>query len=209
MREQHRLTVVKLGGSYAFSSDLPGWLEAIANSAGDIVLVPGGGPFADAVRAAQPKMGFDDDAAHHMALLGMDQYGRALTGLNRSFTLAASIAGIRHALRAGQVPVWSPTQMVLKRADIPRSWDVTSDGLAAWLACRIGAQRLLLVKHVDPPPDPIRIEDLVARGIVDRSFASFLRAGAVEASIAGPAQRPAAKNGFNGGGIVGSRIALR
>jgi dihydroneopterin aldolase len=206
MRERRGLTVVKLGGSYAFSSDLPGWLAAIASSAGDIVLVPGGGPFADAVRSAQPRMGFDDDAAHHMALLGMDQYGRALAALNKRFTPAASIAGIRRALRAGNVPIWSPTEMVLKRNDIPRSWEVTSDGLAAWLACRIGARRVLLIKHVDPPPDPIRIEDLVARGVVDRSFAAFLRDGAVEASIVGPAQRPpAALNG----GIVGSRIALR
>jgi 5-(aminomethyl)-3-furanmethanol phosphate kinase len=206
MRERRGLTVVKLGGSYAFSSDLQGWLAAIASNAGDIVLVPGGGPFADAVRSAQPKMGFDDDAAHHMALLGMDQYGRALAALNKRFTPAASIAGIRRALRAGNVPVWSPTEMVLKRNDIPRSWEVTSDGLAAWLACRIGARRVLLIKHVDPPPDPIRIEDLVARGVVDRSFAAFLRDGAVEASIVGPAQRPpAALNG----GIVGSRIALR
>jgi 5-(aminomethyl)-3-furanmethanol phosphate kinase len=206
MRERRGLTVVKLGGSYAFSSDLPGWLAAIANSAGDIVLVPGGGPFADAVRSAQPRMGFDDDAAHHMALLGMDQYGRALAALNKRFTPAASIAGIRRALRAGNVPVWSPTEMVLKRNDIPRSWEVTSDGLAAWLARRIGARRVLLIKHVDPPPGPIRIEDLIARGVVDRSFASFLRDGAVEASIVGPAQRPPA--GLNGG-IVGSRIALR
>ena len=206
MRERRGLTVVKLGGSYAFSSDLPGWLAAIASSAGDIVLVPGGGPFADAVRSAQPRMGFDDDAAHHMALLGMDQYGRALAALNKRFTPAASIAGIRRALRAGNVPIWSPTEMVLKRNDIPRSWEVTSDGLAAWLACRIGARRVLLIKHVDPPPDPIRIEDLVARGVVDRSFAAFLRDGAVVASIVGPAQRPpAALNG----GIVGSRIALR
>lgn len=206
MRERRGLTVVKLGGSYAFSSDLQGWLAAIASNAGDIVLVPGGGPFADAVRSAQPRMGFDDDAAHHMALLGMDQYGRALAALNKRFTPAASIAGIRRALRAGNVPIWSPTEMVLKRNDIPRSWEVTSDGLAAWLACRIGARRVLLIKHVDPPPDPIRIEDLVARGVVDRSFAAFLRDGAVEASIVGPAQRPpAALNG----GIVGSRIALR
>lgn len=206
MREPRGLTVVKLGGSYAFSSDLQGWLAAIASNAGDIVLVPGGGPFADAVRSAQPRMGFDDDAAHHMALLGMDQYGRALAALNKRFTPAASIAGIRRAVRAGNVPVWSPTEMVLKRNDIPRSWEVTSDGLAAWLACRIGARRVLLIKHVDPPPDPTRIEDLVARGVVDRSFAAFLRDGAVEASIVGPAQRPpAALNG----GIVGSRIALR
>src|SRR5262245_48515417 len=105
MREQRLLTVVKLGGSYAYSSDLPGWLQTIAGSAGTIVLVPGGGPFADVVRAAQPRMGFDDMAAHHMALLAMEQYGRALVALNASLVLAHSIAAIRRACRGGKIPV--------------------------------------------------------------------------------------------------------
>jgi 5-(aminomethyl)-3-furanmethanol phosphate kinase len=209
MREQRLLTVVKLGGSYAYSSDLPGWLQTIAKSAGAIVLVPGGGPFADVVRAAQPRMGFDDLAAHHMALLAMEQYGRALVALNASFVLADSIAAIRRACRAGKIPVWSPTRMVLGRHDIACSWDVTGDGLAAWLARRIGAQRLLLIKHVDPPPNSVRIDDLVAGGIVDQSFAPFLNASAIEASIVGPSQRAATAVALNRNGTIGSRIALR
>jgi aspartokinase-like uncharacterized kinase len=209
MREQRLLTVVKLGGSYAYSSDLTDWLQTIAGSAGTIVLVPGGGPFADVVRAAQPRMGFDDIAAHHMALLAMEQYGRALAALNANLVIAASIAAIRRACRAGKIPVWSPTRMVLGRDDIACSWDVTGDGLAAWLARRIRAQRLLLIKHVDPPPNPVHIDDLVARGMIDRSVAPFLNASAIEASIVGPSQRAAAAMAFNGNSIVGSRIALR
>jgi 5-(aminomethyl)-3-furanmethanol phosphate kinase len=44
--------VVKLGGSYAASAEREKWLDAIDRCAGEVVLVPGGGPFADAVRAA-------------------------------------------------------------------------------------------------------------------------------------------------------------
>ena len=73
------------------------WLEIIAGNAGHVVLVPGGGPFADAVREAQPKMGFDDAAAHHMALLAMEQYGRALVSLNETLALASSLVAIRRA----------------------------------------------------------------------------------------------------------------
>ena len=57
-------TVVKVGGSYAFSSALKSWIDAVAACAGRVVVVPGGGPFAETVRVAQPKMGFDDRAAH-------------------------------------------------------------------------------------------------------------------------------------------------
>ena len=201
--------VVKLGGSYARSGALSGWLDAITHAAGHIVLVPGGGPFADAVRSAQPKLGFDDAAAHHMALLAMDQYGRALVSLNTNLVLAASVTAIRRALGAGKVPVWSPTKMVLARKDIPSSWEITGDSLAAWLAARIGAQRLLLLKQVEPPSDPVTVADLVARGIVDRSFVDFLGASRLEASIAGPARLPGAAVALSRGSVVGTRIDLR
>src|SRR5215510_16371000 len=80
-----RVTVVKLGGSYAHAAELKPWLAAIAACAGHVVLVPGGGPFADAVREAQARMGFDDRVAHRMALTAMAQYGdRKSTRLNSS-----------------------------------------------------------------------------------------------------------------------------
>ena len=42
--------VVKLGGSHAFATHLRAWLDALAQAGGNVVVVPGGGPFADAVR---------------------------------------------------------------------------------------------------------------------------------------------------------------
>lgn len=168
------LTVIKLGGSHAFAPHLQDWIEAIARQAGRIVVVPGGGPFADAVRAAQPRMGFDDGAAHRMALLAMEQYGCALASGRKQFSLADSRAAIDRALELKQVPVWLPTRMVLA-ADIPASWEVTSDSLAAWLAAKLGARGLLLIKHADAGIGAARVRDLVTRGIVDPAFPRFLR----------------------------------
>src|ERR1700741_4474814 len=74
----HRPAVIKIGGSCAFSLDLRRWSAMVAACGGRAVVVPGGGPFADAVRAAQQRMKFDDAAAHHMAMLGMEQFGHAL-----------------------------------------------------------------------------------------------------------------------------------
>jgi 5-(aminomethyl)-3-furanmethanol phosphate kinase len=209
MRGPIDLTVVKLGGSYAFSTDLKSWIDAIAACAGRVVVAPGGGPFADAVRMAQPKMGFDDRAAHQMALLAMDQYGCALANLGAGLRLAASFAAIRRVLADGGVPVWSAARMVRGAKDIPWSWDVTGDSLAAWLAGRIGARRVLLVKHVEPSAGPLRAEDLVADGIIDPAFPRFLRASGAEASIAGPAGHAAAALAMRNGGLVGARIDLR
>ena len=169
------LTVIKLGGSHAFAPHLKDWIEAVTAQTGRIVVVPGGGPFADAVRDAQARMGFDDGAAHHMALLAMEQYGCALASGRSEFVPAGSRAAIGRALASKQVPVWQPTRMVLE-ADIPASWEVTSDSLAAWLAAQLDARRLLLVKHVDAGAPAVRVQDLVTRGVVDPAFPRFLPA---------------------------------
>jgi aspartokinase-like uncharacterized kinase len=209
MRGLVGLTVVKLGGSHAFSTHLKDWIDAIALCAGRVVVAPGGGPFADAVREVQRKMGFDDRAAHHMALLAMDQYGCALASLGRRLIPAASATAIRRVLLDGGVPVWAATRMVLGAKDIPWSWDVTSDSLAAWLAGRIGAKRVLLVKHVEPSADLLRAEDLVARGIVDPAFPRFLGASGAEAFIVGTVEHAAAAAAIRNGETAGARVELR
>jgi 5-(aminomethyl)-3-furanmethanol phosphate kinase len=201
-------TVVKVGGSYAFSSALKSWIDAVAACAGRVVVVPGGGPFAETVRIAQPKMGFDDRAAHAMALLAMEQYGCALASLGAGWRLAASAAAIQDVLREGGVPVWSPTPMLRDANDVPWSWDVTSDSLAAWLAGRIGANRVLLVKQLEPPPGRLRAADLVADGIIDPAFPRFLRASGAQAFIAGPAGHAAAATAMRNGATVGAAIEL-
>jgi dihydroneopterin aldolase len=195
--------VVKLGGSFAFSEHLRKWIEALAACAGRVVIVPGGGPFADTVRLAQTRMGFDDGAAHHMAVLAMEQYGRALASFSRALSPADSVRAIRQHLEADRVPVWMPSPMVLGASDIAPSWDVTSDSLAAWLAARIGAARLLLVKHVKDLSAPVALTELIATGIVDEAFARYLQGSAAAAFILGPSDHEAAVSAIRTGATVG------
>ena len=184
--------VVKFGGSFAFSERLTEWITAIAACGGRAVVVPGGGPFADAVRAAQARMGFADGAAHRMGVLAMEQYGCALAALDARLEPAQSVADIRHGLRGGRVPVWLPARMALADTAIPQSWDVTSDSLAAWLAGRIGAGRLVLVKHVaaageagGAPGSVMAVDELAANNVVDGAFPAFLAESRVPAVILG------------------------
>lgn len=166
--------VVKLGGSLANSEELPRWLDVIATAgAGKVVLVPGGGPWADEVRAAQKREGFDDRVAHRKALRAMEHYGKVLAGMRTNLVPAAGIADIQEALRKDQIPVWMPYEMVVSDLSIPESWDVTSDSLAAWLAKQLNAPALLLVKPLKIDGPQPGIEDLVRRGWVDPAFAKF------------------------------------
>jgi dihydroneopterin aldolase len=179
--------VVKLGGSFAFSALLTDWIRALASCAGHVVIVPGGGPFADAVRTAQRRMGFDDRAAHLMALLAMEQFGHALIGRNDLLQSADSVERIKRQLAARRVPVWMPARMASAAPGVEMSWRVTSDSLAAWLSGTIGAGRLVLVKHVEALSGLEQCQDLAAMGIVDEAFPQYLRKAAVSASLVGPA----------------------
>jgi 5-(aminomethyl)-3-furanmethanol phosphate kinase len=187
----NHLTVVKLGGSHALSPLLRNWLGAIDAATGQVVVVPGGGPFADAVRVAQPAMGFDDEAAHDMAMMAMAQYGRALTSLSDGFIYADTLDAVTDAVALGEIPVWSPWPMLRAHPDIPRSWDVTSDSLAVWLATVLDAQRVVLVKHRLPahPIDP---------DLVDAAFPHFTARFAGTVLIAGPDDIATAATLFGG-----------
>jgi len=202
MHDPHGPVVVKLGGSFAFSKHLRDWIAALAACAGRVVIVPGGGPFADAVRSAQPRMGFGDRVAHEMAILAMEQYGRALASFDTRLSPADTVEAIRGDLDAGRVPVWMPAHLALRADDIAPSWDVTSDSLAAWLAARIGARRLFLVKHVEPRLRAAPIDDLASIGVVDRELPRRLQISGIDAFVFGPSDHGAAIVAIRGEGAV-------
>ena len=169
--------VIKLGGSIAnYPDDLRCWLKALAEAGqGKVVIVPGGSFFADWVREVQKKWGFDDAAAHAMGLRAMEQYGLMLCGLQKNFVPARTETEMRKALHENQVPVWLPVQ-TLAAEDLPPSWDVTSDSLAAWLARRLCAEHLVLVKSCPLPEGDIDMAELSRKGIVDAAFPGFIHA---------------------------------
>jgi dihydroneopterin aldolase len=208
MRRGTAPTVIKIGGSAAFSPDLRRWAATVAACGGRAVVVPGGGPFADVVRAAQPRMEFDDTTAHHMALLAMEQFGRALASFDARLSPVDSIAAVRRAVRDKRVPVWLPTRLALAATDIPASWEVTSDCLAAWLAGKLSAARLVLLKQIEPPPDVVSVAELAAKGIVDPAFPRFLKQSGVPALILGPPDHMAVAATLCDHPPIGSPIVL-
>ncbi|MET0081342.1 MAG: amino acid kinase, partial [Candidatus Thiodiazotropha lotti] len=99
--------VVKFGGSLYDADNLKEWLRLFTDHS-SLVVVPGGGPFADQVRKAQTQVGFDDSTAHAMALQAMEQYGRMLCGLQSGLSPAADVETIYRTLERGDTPVWMP-----------------------------------------------------------------------------------------------------
>lgn len=195
--------VVKLGGSTAYHVEMKSWIGAIAQAAMPLVVVPGGGPFADQVRNAQAKMRFSDRAAHFMAILAMEQMGLALAEMHPRLVPASSLADMESALSTEKIPVWLPYELLRDARGVPQSWEITSDSLSAWLAGRIGADTLLLIKQTDALADSI--EHLAEAGIVDALLPDML-GGGTDLYIAGPRSLQDAAPAFAAGRIPGTRM---
>ncbi|MFO1039851.1 MAG: aspartate/glutamate/uridylate kinase [Geminicoccaceae bacterium] len=165
--------IVKLGGSLHEAPSLRARLTEIATVPGPArIVVPGGGPFADTVRALQPRLGVDDLAAHRMAILAMQQYGIALHSLEPRLDLAQTEAELRRA----HAVVWLPWLLAGLEPAIRASWDVTSDSLAAWLAARLGAETLVLVKSAAVAAGEASATELAESGLVDAAFPAYAAA---------------------------------
>ncbi|BDG60447.1 amino acid kinase family protein [Caldinitratiruptor microaerophilus] len=162
--------VVKVGGSLAADPrtvrELVAALAALATRVA-LLVVPGGGPFADAVREADGRHGLGEVAAHRMALLAMDQYGLLLADRAAGAVAVPSVGDARAAAAAGRLPVLLPSAVLWGVDPLENSWRVTSDSLAAWLAGATGTPALVLVKSTDGPGAAMSAGEAARRGLVD------------------------------------------
>jgi aspartokinase-like uncharacterized kinase len=177
--------VVKVGGSLLSGDPLP-LLRALEELSAEkpILVVPGGGPFADAVRIATRLHDPGSSAAHWMAILGMNQHAHLLSGLLASSEVVEGREGIARALGEGRVPILAPFSWLKAEDTLPHGWHVTSDSIAAWVAVRLGASCLVLLKSIDGFRDSrgglvaeAWVEDPGLRGVVDHYFPEALGSG--------------------------------
>ena len=161
--------MVKVGGGLLAT---PGALGRVCETLGrngrgrPVVVVPGGGPFADAVRDFERRFGLSADAGHWMALLAMDQYAHVLAERIPDAELVEDAGGIGATLDRGRMAILAPYRWLRSADVLPHGWEATGDSVAAFVAGALDASRLILVKPADDLVEP-----------VDRAFAAVVPAG--------------------------------
>ena len=166
--------VVKIGGSLETAAGLRTLLALLAEHAGSgTVIVPGGGRFADQVRARQREAGMDDANAHHLALRAMEQYAAVLCAMEPRLYPVTGVDEICRAQGATGVPIWLPASQLAGQPGIPASWQVTSDSLSLWFAAQINAEALILIKSA--PTRSNNAQELAASGYLDEYFPQMMK----------------------------------
>jgi aspartokinase-like uncharacterized kinase len=175
------MIVIKIGGSLYNSPYLQEWLSVLANQKKQaIIIVPGGGPFAEQVRTVDKQCSLPNETTHAMAVLGMQQYAYMFQGLQSDLPLLSDIEEISAKYGLPGSYIWLPYEEVIKTHELSRHWQTTSDSIALWLACKIKASQLIVVKSA--PVQNKAAHELIHSDIVDKHFQPMLTsyAGTVE-----------------------------
>jgi 5-(aminomethyl)-3-furanmethanol phosphate kinase len=140
--------VVKVGGGLLAAEGMAGLRRGCADVLAlardrPVLVVPGGGPFADSVRALDAELGLGDEVAHALALRAMDQLGLLLAPMLPGAELLDRLVAPRSLGLLLAAPAFEGDP------EIPASWDVTSDSLAVLAAGAIGAKDAILLKPVE------------------------------------------------------------
>jgi aspartokinase-like uncharacterized kinase len=114
----------------------------------------------------------------------------------------------------GRTTVLLPAALPLD--DLPASWDVTSDSIAAWVAGQVGAGRLVLVKEADglyadwpAGGEPIpRLSAAELAGGVDEHLPAMLQDARFETWVIGGRDPARLAELLDRGTTVGTRIAV-
>ncbi len=193
-----RKVILKLGGSLIEKSrdilrvlvDYARARDGDKNRDFTLVLIPGGGPFAETVRNIAATMSIPDEPAHWMAVLAMHQYGLLLANGEIGIALVESMKEIDGA---EPIRILLPYE-VLKADDcLPHTWDVTSDTIAAFVANKIGEKTFIKLTDVDGIIDEKghlikeiyakEMVELEEKGCVDAGLPGFLMQNRMSCTI--------------------------
>jgi aspartokinase-like uncharacterized kinase len=146
--------IVKVGGSLFDWPDLRSRLIAWLAQLGDanVLIVPGGGATADAIRALDAMHHLGEEAAHWLAIQALSVNTRFLHALLPSTRIVAEnpiLACPAGSYVLDALPFFQADEM---RSDhLPHCWHITSDSLAVRLATLVKARELILLKSIDWP----------------------------------------------------------
>ncbi|MBC6444566.1 MAG: hypothetical protein GDA50_03920 [Alphaproteobacteria bacterium GM202ARS2] len=186
------LWVIKMGGSLGVSGDCRAWLtalEAVAHSC-RVVVVPGGGVFADGVRLLAEPCAIDEEQGHDLAVRAMQLYGHVLVSLSASMRATETQQDMQEAWQQGKVALWMPFTLMKQAWQLPKKWHYTSDTIALWLALHVRADALFWIKARHAQTQTHTLTALQEENLLDKGLSFFEDSGLLSYCL-GPGQQQA------------------
>jgi aspartokinase-like uncharacterized kinase len=180
--------VIKVGGSlmnnpYQLKQILK--IISVVAEQRSVVVVPGGGAFADQIRDLHTRRYLSNSDAHWLAIRCMDLNGSIMADFQSSLSLYPG-ADALEKWTEGESFIIQPYELLKSYDRLPHSWDVTSDSIAFWMGIQGDSDAVILLKSINPyvrwlkvvqseteAVKPESFQYLVSKEIIDRYMAQL------------------------------------
>lgn len=149
----YKIALIKIGGSILddfenLNSTISQFSQLFEKDViGKIILIPGGGSFANFIRKAYSELKFTNELAHWMSIVSMNYNG---IELGKKFPKLEVLEEYNKLKEIGKsFFIFLPYRFLKENDKLPHSWDVTSDSITLFLAKKLGLNECFLIKDID------------------------------------------------------------
>lgn len=147
--------VVKFGGSLLSLKDrcrsTIETLVSLANNNHRILVIPGGGPTDKTIEAIDKWANLHPDTHHTACALAQDQTGLILSdpSFSKQVRACTDLESVSIALEESLLAILLPSKIIFALNPFERSWEITSDSMAAWFAWLVRCNEVIVLTDVD------------------------------------------------------------
>ena len=172
---------LKIGGSWITNPKLTTLIRRLdKKKKGKIIIVAGGGCFADSVRFAFKKTKMSEKLANTLALKSTEIFCSFLKDINKKLYLTTD-----KRFKENSLNVWLPSVILSNEKSFKKNWNSTSDSVAAWLSDNIKADGLVFIKSLKKFEKINKLADLQKKNIIDKNTSTYLKSFKGEIKITG------------------------
>lgn len=112
-----------------------------------IIIIPGGGTYANFVRRIDEKISIGDELSHWMAIFAMNCNGIELSQKYNDIKYFDNLGELKKSNE--RIVIFLPYDFINQRDELPHSWSVTSDSITLYFAHQLGLKDCFLIKDID------------------------------------------------------------
>ncbi len=112
-----------------------------------IILIPGGGSFANFIRKVYNELKFTEEIAHWMSIISMNYNGLELNKKFPSLQITENFEKLKENNK--MFCIFLPYEYLKDNDRLPHSWDVTSDSISLFIAKELKLDECYFIKDVD------------------------------------------------------------
>ncbi len=164
--------IVKIGGSWLKNPKLPILINSLQKfSKQKIVLVVGGGVFAETVRSVYKSIKMNQETGHILAMKATEIFAYYLKAINPNISITFKITNFF----VKNLNLWLPTEILSYEEKFEKNWESTSDSIATWLYSNTKSKGVIFIKSLSfLNEEKLKLKDLQKKNIMDLNVKKYI-----------------------------------